>query len=236
MPKESHQPVDSDAGSRGSISPYGRYLTSTADPLEDAFAHFLWQYRFIGRKRVLDVGSGRCWFVRAAPDRAVGLDLDQAVVEQYREEGLDIRCGNVYELPFGEGEFDGVLCSYVLEHLNHPLDALAEFHRVLRPDGYLYLTVPHPRTLTTSFFDDFTHVKPYNFRGLTMLAHLAGFSRVRCSYDLYRGPLNVRLGIARRMVDRYPPRVYAGYLRFWDTFGQRIGLVNRNMSVLEAWR
>ena len=60
-------------------------------------------------------------------------------------------------LPIADGTLDYLCSSHVLEHLPDPLAALHEWHRVLRPGGWLYLVVPdqrytfdHPRPTTTS--------------------------------------------------------------------------------------
>jgi SAM-dependent methyltransferase len=45
-------------------------------------------------------------------------------------------------LPFDDGSFDLVVHSDTLEHIPHPLRALSECHRVLRPGGVLCYTVP----------------------------------------------------------------------------------------------
>lgn len=60
----------------------------------------------------------------------------------------------------GSGSVDFVVANHLLEHLEDPIRALAEFHRVLRPDGVLYLALPDPRV---SFDRD---------RQLTTLQHL----------------------------------------------------------------
>lgn len=38
--------------------------------------------------------------------------------------------------------FDGLLCTEVLEHVVDPFAAVNELHRILRPGGYLFVTVP----------------------------------------------------------------------------------------------
>lgn len=67
-------------------------------------------------------------------------------------------------LPLADGTLDYLCSSHVLEHLPDPLAALHEWHRVLRPGGWLYLVVPdqrftfdHPRPTTPSahLLDDF---------------------------------------------------------------------------------
>jgi SAM-dependent methyltransferase len=41
-----------------------------------------------------------------------------------------------------DGSFDYVVCTEVLEHTLQPFDAIAEIHRILRPGGRLFLSVP----------------------------------------------------------------------------------------------
>ena len=61
---------------------------------------------------------------------------------------------------FRDGTIDFVIANHLLEHLEDPIRALTEFHRVLRRDGVLYLALPDPRI---SFDRD---------RQLTALEHL----------------------------------------------------------------
>ena len=46
-------------------------------------------------------------------------------------------------LPFGDGVFDAVFCTEVLEHLKEPVRCLREIRRVLTPGGRLTLSVPN---------------------------------------------------------------------------------------------
>ncbi len=71
-----------------------------------------------------------------------GLDVDpesitvaRKVVPQAR-----LQLGSVYQLPFPDQSFDLVLCTEVLEHLEHPRRALRELCRVARRD--VILSVP----------------------------------------------------------------------------------------------
>ena len=53
----------------------------------------------------------------------------------------DVAC-DLKALPFGDGEFDVVLCSHVLEHVDDDRVAIAELHRVLAPGGTALVLVP----------------------------------------------------------------------------------------------
>jgi SAM-dependent methyltransferase len=64
--------------------------------------------------------------------------------------------GHACALPFHDHSLDYVLASHVLEHVANPVAALAEWYRVLRPGGVIYLIVPdrratweHARPLTS---------------------------------------------------------------------------------------
>ena len=72
-------------------------------------------------------------------------------------------------LPLPNAALDYLCSSHVLEHLPNPLAALHEWHRVLRPGGWLYLVVPdkrytfdasRPVTTVKHLLGDFLHEAP----------------------------------------------------------------------------
>jgi SAM-dependent methyltransferase len=95
------------------------------------------------RGRVLDCPSGRgalAHELAAAGFAVVGVDLGGAVLGR----GYDrVRADLNRPLPFTDAAFDAVACVEGIEHLERPVDALREFHRVLRPGGTLVLTTPN---------------------------------------------------------------------------------------------
>lgn len=48
-------------------------------------------------------------------------------------------------LPIRDGCVDLILCSAVLEHLNHPDEALAEINRILKLNGIVHVDFPKPQ-------------------------------------------------------------------------------------------
>ncbi|MYA62347.1 MAG: class I SAM-dependent methyltransferase, partial [Dehalococcoidia bacterium] len=77
-----------------------------------------------------------------APGRVLGVDIEPAMVEQATrlaaEEGVqnvEFRVGDIYDLPFEDGEFDVVFSHSVTEHLSDPVRALRELRRVVKPGG-----------------------------------------------------------------------------------------------------
>ena len=54
----------------------------------------------------------------------------------------DVKQGDALSLPFGDGEFDRIVCAEVLEHIPSDDQAISELARVLKPGGTIAVTVP----------------------------------------------------------------------------------------------
>lgn len=112
-------------------------------------------------KNILDIGCGEGSFVQLDPIRIVGIDHNRKSLSICKNKHLSVVYGKVTKLPFANKSFDGVHCAHVIEHL-FPIDAhkmLNEIGRVLRKKGVLVLSTP---ILRKEFYNDFTHIKPYN--------------------------------------------------------------------------
>jgi SAM-dependent methyltransferase len=118
---------------------------------------------------VLDAGAGRApyrdLFAHARYETA-----DFLAVKGKKYVEPDYVC-DLAEIPVEGDRFDHVLLTQVLEHIPEPARVLAELHRVLKPGGTLWLTVP-------LFYAE--HEKPYDFFrytrfGLRHLLEGAGF-------------------------------------------------------------
>jgi SAM-dependent methyltransferase len=123
--------------------------------------------------RMLDVGCGtkpyRGLFPRVSAH--IGVDTPHTM---HGLRGVDA-IGTASALPFGDGCFDCVLCTEVLEHTPEPSMALREIGRVTRPGGSLLLTVPLSEQLHEEprDFYRFTH------HGIGYLLRQAGWRVVR---------------------------------------------------------
>ena len=105
--------------------------------------------KYIGpSSRVLEGGCGRADKVKAMVHGgfdAVGVDYAEVTVDQARRTypDIDVRKGDVRALDFPDNSFDGYWSIGVIEHFWDGYDAiLSEAARVLRPNGYLFLSAP----------------------------------------------------------------------------------------------
>lgn len=87
-------------------------------------------------RRVLDAGCGDGgWAAMVAAPHVVCVDQSAAAVEAARSRGLEAHRARIEALPFEDGEFDLVMCNWVLYHLADLHLGLHELARVLRPGG-----------------------------------------------------------------------------------------------------
>jgi ubiquinone/menaquinone biosynthesis C-methylase UbiE len=89
--------------------------------------------------------------------RLVAIDIHRKADDVHRmldHEGVkaELHEGNLYDMPFTDGEFDALACFSVLEHLTDLDGALREFARVTRPGAVLALGFPVRNTITDTFF------------------------------------------------------------------------------------
>jgi ubiquinone/menaquinone biosynthesis C-methylase UbiE len=93
-------------------------------------------------KIVLDAGCGKGrYFEYFKNSFVVGLDIDRSSLRLINNTGAILQADVTY-LPFKSNCFDLVFSRSVLEYVKRPKDAINEFKRVLKPNGYLIFSVP----------------------------------------------------------------------------------------------
>lgn len=92
---------------------------------------------------LLDIGAGSGEFVamsRKAGYRASGIEPNLGYSEYARNEyAVGVRTGEIRD---AKGRHDIVTLFHVLEHLRSPDETFARLHRLLNPDGRLFIEVP----------------------------------------------------------------------------------------------
>jgi SAM-dependent methyltransferase len=134
------------------IRPYAIHSDSECDRLERQAAlagleNHLRHIPVSETAHILDAGCGsgamtRCFGSRYAAASVIGVDIRDDYVSYARDrasqEGLqnvEFRQGSVFNLPFATASFDVVWSKYVMQWIDEPEKAVAEFRRVTKPGG-----------------------------------------------------------------------------------------------------
>jgi SAM-dependent methyltransferase len=97
--------------------------------------------------RLLSIGCGDGLELSVAKTRGwqpEGYDVDPSMTARVAVRvGVPVHDGDLFRLPLADASFDCVYLDQVLEHPKRPAEYLRLAHRLLRPDGVLFIGVPN---------------------------------------------------------------------------------------------
>lgn len=109
--------------------------------------------------RVVDLGCGTAPYKEDILNIAgeyIGVDWENTLGDRCN---IDVFCDLCQQLPFPENHADTVVSFQVIEHLPEPEFFLSECRRVLRPGGYLIITVPFMWHVRDAPYDYFRYTR-----------------------------------------------------------------------------
>src|SRR5689334_12884999 len=134
-------------------------------------------------REVLEAGCGEGYGADLIADvarRVVALDYDEATVAHVRARypRVDIKHGNLAELPLADQSVDVVVNFQVIEHLWDQAQFVSECFRVLRPGGVFLVSTPNRITFSPGRDTPLNpfHTRELNAAELTELLQDAGFT------------------------------------------------------------
>jgi SAM-dependent methyltransferase len=131
-----------------------RFLPGTAGEIAHEHWHrYAFARRFVAGRRVLDVACGEGYgsaLLAEAAAHVTGVDIDSQTLAHARSAyadraNVDFALGSAASLPIADASADAVVSFETIEHLDaaDQPKMLAEFARVLAPDGVLVLSSPN---------------------------------------------------------------------------------------------
>jgi len=98
-------------------------------------------------KRGINLGCGNQHFDSTDEIEWINMDLND------RDGKIEVAGDVSKKLPFKDGEFDVMVASHIVEHLEMSIvsDVIDEWMRCLKKDGTLYITVPDARALAERY-------------------------------------------------------------------------------------
>ena len=170
-------------------------------------------------------GSVKELFMMQAPKSYTGTDIEEG-------EDVDIKCSaEALGLKFTRGQFDFVVCTETLEHIENWKSAISNMNRVLAIGGHILLTMPtighgyhgYPydfwRFNSTDLMRIFCYQNGYeivelrqdnNAKSVMVLARKCHDYIVEMNFDVYSI-------MARRRCKRVPSFIQLFYRMYWKT-------------------
>jgi|LGVF01.1.fsa_nt_gb ubiquinone biosynthesis O-methyltransferase len=192
----------------------------------------------------LDVGCGKGNItvpLASIGYKMIGIDIAPnnikvAKSKQVAKETSTFLVGDAENLTFKKENFDFVVCSEVLEHLNRPEKALNSINEVLKENGILIVTVPNGYGPYSLIFDYFRnkvickifpkitfsdHIQAFTLSKINKIIKKAGFENLNVNHSDFVSFLWSILAESRglkkisyydcKIADRLPPHLVSGY-------------------------
>ncbi len=136
---------------------------------------------------ILEVGCSGGPLMRLLQDKGfakvTGIDISECSVELCRNLGeTAVKVADGRATGFSNEQFDVVIASDVLEHIEDPAQGLTEWSRILRPKGILLVFVPAFQFLWSRHDEVNYHYRRYTKQEVVTLLEQTGFCIERSAY------------------------------------------------------
>jgi SAM-dependent methyltransferase len=136
---------------------------------------------------ILEIGCSGGQLIQALNRRGFknvqGIDISQQAIDLCRQKDIhDVFVMDGSKPAFGDGQFDIVIASDVLEHIEDEQKALKEWNRILKPAGKLIVFVPAFKILWSKHDEANHHYRRYSKLDLIRVLEKAQFEIDRSSY------------------------------------------------------
>ena len=153
----------------------------------DILLKLIEQSNFGKDARILEIGCSGGPLLKilkeAGYTHAYGIDISEKAIDLCKRREIDnAMLMDGTKTRFGDNEFDIVISSDVLEHIEDEASALSEWHRILKPDGKLIVFVPAFNFLWSGHDEVNLHYRRYSKSQLTERSGKAGFEIDKNSY------------------------------------------------------
>jgi SAM-dependent methyltransferase len=142
-------------------------------------------------KNILDIGCSSGYYTEyalKAGAKVTAIDISQKMTgllaSRIKSANLNIYCADISQsMPFFTAEsYDIIICSLVLHYIKDWNPLLAEFHRVIKASGRVFITTHHPLAM-------FLYLQSNNYYDFKLIEDTWGDSENRFKVHYYIRPL-----------------------------------------------
>ena len=144
-------------------------------------------------KKMLDVGCGNGWFIYQWKNRGwdvYGVEPGLNGAKTGRKAGLNIHHGDLLSAKFESESFEYIRLNHSFEHIHNPDEILQEIHRILKPEGTLFIGVPNINSFNGKLFKQYWyylgapfHTYSYSDKTLPVFLEKQGFKVKKIMYN-----------------------------------------------------
>lgn len=165
--------------------------------------------RYLQNKNKLDIldvgtGTGVMLGILERYGRVTGVDNSDIAIKFCQERGYhNVVNSSAENLPFENSSFDLICAMDLLEHLDGDQKVLKEFYRILRPGGFLFVTVPAYMFLWGGHDEINMHKRRYNINELFQKVINAGFCVEKISFfNFFLFPIISFIRLGRKIIHK----------------------------------
>ena len=125
--------------------------------------------------KVLEFGCGLGQNIFLHKENCLGIEISEFALNECKKRNINVQ-KDIKKIK--SGDFDGILCVHVLEHLKNPYETIEEFYRILKKSGIMVLVLPYSKNYkpVKSFKSDVAkHIYNWNFSSINELLNCVGF-------------------------------------------------------------
>ncbi|MDH5721462.1 MAG: class I SAM-dependent methyltransferase [Spirochaetia bacterium] len=134
---------------------------------------------------ILEIGCGTAMIAQALKEKGYNIDisdLHRKSLQYAKQKGIEKRYQfNLFNAPF-ESEYDVIAMFDVFEHIDDDIKAMKNIFKILKPEGWIILTVPAHMFLWNREDRISHHKRRYNKKRLKAILKQAGFQIVYSRY------------------------------------------------------